>query len=127
MVRTRSSRSFVALLTALMLLLCQTAFAAQACAHTVTPAQPESIAMPCHGAPAGDDTGKQLPASTTCDAATALPDVAKVPVLAVTDLPAVLVAYVETAVPGTPSRGTQRVQAVCHSPPLSILHCRLLN
>ena len=109
-----------------MLLLCQTAFAAQACAHNVTPPQAEGIVAPCHES-AGGDTGKQVPASATCDAATALADVAKVPVLAVTDLPAIPVDYVETAVPGTPSRGAQRVQAVCYSPPLSILHCRLLN
>jgi len=126
MVLTRSSRSFVALLTAILLLLCQTAFAAQACAHTVTPAQPAGITAPCHE-PAGDATGKQVPASTTCDAATALPDAAKVPVLAVTDFPAILVAYEHAAVPGTASRGAQRVRPVCHSPPLSILHCRFLN
>src|SRR5690242_10802728 len=108
MVVRRSSRSFVALLTAVMLLLCQTAFAAQACAHTLTPAQPEGIAAPCHES-AGGDAGKQAPAaSTNCDAATALPDVAKVPVIAVTDLPAVLVAYAAAAVLGTPSRGAQR-------------------
>ena len=126
MVRTRSSRSFVALLTALMLLLCQTAFAAQACAHTLRPAQPEGITAPCHES-GGADTGKQIPATTTCDAATALPDAAKVPVLAVTDLPAILVAYEPATAIGIQSGGAQRVQAVCHSPPLSILHCRFLN
>ena len=126
MVCTRSSRSLVALLTALMLLLCQTAFAAQACAHTVMPEQPESVAMPCHESADGD-AGEQGLASTTCDAGTALPDAAKVPLLAVTDLPAILVAYAPAAATAIRSVGAQRVQAVCHPPPLSILHCRFLN
>jgi hypothetical protein len=126
MVLTRSSRSFVALVTAILLLLCQTAFAAQACAQTVTPVQPVGIAAPCHESPS-DNAGKRIPVSTSCEAANALPDSAKMPVLAVTELPTILVAYEPAAVSGTPWHGAQRVEAVCHSPPLSILHCRLLN
>jgi hypothetical protein len=125
MVLSRSSRSFVASLTAVLLLLCQTAFAAQACAHAVRDAQPESIAAPCHEA-ASENTGNRVPAASSCEATKALPDSAKVPVLDLADLPTMLMAYEQAALPGTPSR-IQYVQAVCHSPPLSILHCRFLN
>ena len=128
MVLTRSSRSLVAFVAAVLLLLCQTALAAQACAHTGAPAQTESAAAPCHGA-GGESPApeKQLPAPTACEAANALPDGAKMPVFALGDLPTMLVAYEQSAVPGTTARGPQTLDAVCHSPPLSILHCRLLN
>lgn len=125
MVLGRSSRSFVASLTAVLLLLCQTAFAAQACAHTIKSVQPGSIAAPCHESSA-ENTGTHTPAATSCEATKAVPDAAKVPVLALADLPTMLVAYEQAARPGTLSR-VQYVQAVCHSPPLSILHCRFLN
>jgi hypothetical protein len=129
MVLTRSSRSVVALVTAVLLLLCQTAFAAQACAHSFAPAIADAASAPCHETPS--DAGmpaKQAPAvATGCEAAKAVADPAKLTVFAVTDLPAVLLTYYESAAPTIASVAPQTAQAVCYSPPLSILHCRLLN
>ena len=129
MALTRKPRSFVALVTAILLLLCQTAFAAQACAHTLAPAQTESSsAAPCHGM-SGDSTTptQQAPTTTACEAANALPDPAKVPVFALSDLPSIVVAYEPFSARAGATRREQAVQAVCYSPPLSILHCRFLN
>ena len=128
MLLTRSSRSFVATITAVLLLLCQTAFAAQACAHTLASSTPENSATaPCHEATGDSTAPAQLPAPTVCEAATALPDAAKVPVLALSDLPSIIVAYEPFASPGGPGARQQSVQAFCQSPPLSVLHCRFLN
>ena len=92
MVRTRSSRSVVAVITALLLLMCQTAFAAQACAHTYQPAAADAMSAPCHET-SGDSTAPETPpaASASCGVANALPDAAKVPVFALSDLPAVII------------------------------------
>src|SRR5687767_1713469 len=129
MVLTRRSRSLVASITAVVLLLCQAAFAAQACAHPLAAASTESsAAAPCHDAPAESPTpATQLPTPTVCATATALPDAAKVPVFALADLPAVAVGYETVETPARAGLGQQTVQAVCYSPPLSILHCRFLN
>jgi hypothetical protein len=130
MVRTRSSRSLVALITALLLLMCQTAFAVQACAHKFVPAITDTMSAPCHetsdGSSAPDD--KAPAAATSCEVANAVPDAAaKVSVFALADLPAVAVTYLQLPAPPRSARVLQTVQAVCHSPPLSILHCRFLN
>jgi hypothetical protein len=129
MLRTRSTRSLVALITALLLLICQTAFATQACAHSFAPAPADSMSAPCHETSAESGTPeKQAPAASTgCAVANALTDVAKVPVFALSDLPAVLVTYLPLPAPLRSTRALQTVQAVCYSPPLSILHCRFLN
>ena len=128
---SRSSRSFVAVVTAFVLLLCQTAFAAQACAHMPVPEQPQSAAAaPCHDAAAESSAPaqQQIPEqSSVCEAANGLPDTGKIPVFELTDLPAAVVTYEPYAVPVYIGHRLQKVQAVCHSPPLSILHCRFLN
>jgi hypothetical protein len=129
MIRTRASRSLVALITALLLMVCQTAFAAQACAHNFAPAEVDVTTPPCHGAL--DNSGspaKQAPAATSgCEVANALTDAAKVPVFALSDLQTVVVTYLDLPAPRHTSHPIRNVQAVCHSPPLSILHCRFLN
>jgi hypothetical protein len=130
MIRTRSSRSLVALITALLLLMCQTAFAMRACAHTFVPATADTMSAPCHETSEGSSAPeKQAPAaSASCEVANALPDAAaKVPVVAIGDLPAVAVTYLQLPAPPRSARALQTVQAVCYSPPLSILHCRFLN
>jgi hypothetical protein len=126
---TRSSRSTVALLTAILLLLCQTAFAANACAHGGVAASIEAMSAPCHT----PENGGSAPmhdapdASGGCAVSQALADPAKIPVLAATDLPAVVVAYPLAADAAVHARAPARVAAVCASPPLTILHCRFLN
>ena len=129
MVLTRSSRSLVALVTAILLLLCQTAFAAQACAHSLAPATTDTASAPCHEMPSNTGTpAKQAPAvASACDVAKAVADPTKLTVFAVTDLPAILLTYYYGAAPAMASLAPQTAQAVCYSPPLSILHCRLLN
>jgi hypothetical protein len=129
MIRSRSSRSLVALITALLLLMCQTAFAAQACAHSFAPAPADSMSAPCHETATDSSVPEeQAPAiSPSCAVANGLPDAAKVPVIALFDLPAVAVTYLKRPAPPRSTRALQTVQAVCYSPPLSILHCRFLN
>lgn len=129
MALTRSSRSVVAFATAILLLLCQTAFAAQACVYSFAPATADVVSPPCHEI-AGDAAApaKQLPAAaTSCEAAKAVAEPAKVSLIAVTDLPPILLAFAWNAAPAMQSLTSQTPQAVCFSPPLSILHCRLIN
>jgi hypothetical protein len=129
MIRTRTSRSLVALITAVLLLMCQTAFAAQACAHAFVAAAADVMSAPCHES-SGDSGSaeKDAPAApTTCEVANALPDAGKLPVFALRDLPAVVVTYLRLADPQPAALALHSVQAVCHSPPLAILHCRFLN
>ena len=129
MIRPRSSRSLVALVTAMLLLMCQTAFAAQACTHVFTSAAADAISAPCHETPSESASPeRQAPAaSTSCEVAKVLPDGSKLPVFALSDLDSVAVAYLDAPPALRTSRALQTVQAVCHSPPLSILHCRFLN
>jgi hypothetical protein len=129
MIRNRSSRSLVALVTALLLLMCQTAFAAQACAHSFTPAGADAMTQPCHETTSeAASPQQQAPAaSKSCEVANALSDAAKAPVFALADLPAVVIRYIDAPAPERTLRVLQTVQAVCYSPPLSILHCRFLN
>lgn len=127
MVLSRSARSVIACVTALVLLLCQTAFAAQACVHPAAVAPVEhGAAAPCHD-PAGGAPANELPAPSACEAANAVPDAAKLPVLALSDLRATPVVYEQLAAGAGSTRNAQMAQAVCHSPPLSVLHCRFLN
>src|SRR5689334_20946331 len=124
----RSSRSAVAVLTALLLLLCQTAFAAQACGQTHG-ASKTPAAMPCHEsaehhssqAPSGSDS------TSVCAAGKAVGQATKSDLPAALDLPAVVITYVDTATYTGVSQAPQVVHAVCSSPPLTVLHCRFLN
>jgi len=124
---TRSTRSAVALVTALLLLFCQAAFAAQACAHTAVLAQPAETA-PCHGTSEhGNDGAPATPAANACDAGKAVGDAAKVQVLTLAELPVAAIAYGEVVPQRVRSVAPSCANAVCYSPPLSILHCRFLN
>ncbi|HYC48242.1 MAG TPA: hypothetical protein VED01_22440 [Burkholderiales bacterium] len=126
---TRSSRSIVALLTAVLLLVCQTAFAVQACAYSASASEPASFnAPPCHEVEAPASGAPAVPQmAAACDAGKAVFDGAKLQIPPVADLAAIRIAYVDTGARASCARSAQLVQAVCYSPPLSILHCRLLN
>src|SRR5215208_6483019 len=127
MICSRRSRSTIALVTAILLFLCQAAFAAQACAHRMSAASVESASAPCHEtADSADPPAKQAPVSSACEAAKAVPDAVKLPVVAVTDFPSLSVVYLMPASDGTSQRDPAAL-AVCHSPPLNLLHCRFLN
>ena len=125
----RSARASVAWITALLLLLCQTAFAAQLWMSGAPVRDAVAATAPCHIA-ADTQTSDGSPMSgpaSTCAASKAVADPVKAQVLAITDLPSVRIAY-QTAPPATlASAALAALPAVCHSPPLSILHCRLLN
>jgi hypothetical protein len=124
----RSSRSAIALLTALLLLLCQAAFAAQACAHSPVGIDP-AAAAPCHGSSETDHSNvPSSPASTSvCEAGKAVGEATKVPVLALAELPVVAITYTQPQAHTIRSRAPDTIDAVCYSPPLSVLHCRFLN
>ena len=124
----RSSRSIVALLTAVLLLACQVAFAAQACANGARGSAESTAAMPCHDAEGdhGSPRDAAPPAASVCQTNNAVADTVKVPVFALADLPAVAVTYREP-VPSAAVARARPPHVVCSSPPLNILHCRLLN
>ena len=113
---SRTARKLVALLAALMLLGCQTAAAAEACAHGFTSAPAKIAATPCHEAETGAPAD-EAPAAGACQAAKAIADQVKAPVFTLADLPSVLVAYLETAEPTIAVRSLHAVSAVCSSPP----------
>ena len=121
---SRRSRVLVAWLAALLLVMCQTAFAAQACGADLTRTNPTPAAAPCHEA-ADADSNVPPRAASGCEAPTAVADPVKIPIFGLSDIPAVIVAIYEPAAEFT-SLAPQHVQAVCYSPPFTILHCRFL-
>ena len=123
---SRRSRVLVAWLAALVLVMCQTAFAAQACAADLArSSSTPSPAAPCHEA-ADADSSVPARAPSGCEAAKVVSDPVKIPVFGISDMPAIIVAIYEPVARVT-SLAPQHVQAVCYSPPLTILHCRFLN
>ena len=86
--------------------------------------------MPCHDA---GDVEPMTPAqhaptaASGCETGKALADTAKVPVPNLMDFPVALVSFGEPRVPALSAGAPVIVQAVCTSPPLRILQCRLLN
>ena len=125
---SRSSRSIIALLTAVLLLLCQTAFAAQACGHGFVSDNASAVSAPCHETMEDSRSVPQEPAAVSaCDAPKAVAEAVKIPVLSVTDFPALPLVRYEPAPVKLASLAPHAVHAVCHSPPLTLLHCRLLN
>jgi hypothetical protein len=122
---SRRPRVLVAWLAALLLVMCQTAFAAQACGADLARGNTTSAAPPCHEA---TDTDSSVPprAASACEATKAVADPVKIPVFGISDMPAVIVAIHEPAA-RVASLAPQHVQAVCYSPHLTVLHCRFLN
>jgi hypothetical protein len=122
---SRNSRVLVAWLTALLLVLCQTAFAAQACASDLASSGTTTAAAPCHET-ADTDSNAPARAASGCDAPQVVTDPVKIQLLGILDLRAVSAEEL-TFSPQIASLATQHVQAVCYSPPFTILHCRFLN
>ena len=121
----RRARVFVAWLAALLLVMCQTAFAAQACAADLARPATTTTSAPCHEA---DHADSSVPAhaASACEATKAVADPVKLPAFSIADTPTTLVAF-PAPVAGKPSLAIQHVYALCHSPPLTVLHCRFLN
>jgi len=121
---SRLSRTIVALGTATLLLLCQTAAFAQAC--LMSPTASAAAAMPCHTmSEEAGDVSHQPGAPSVCDASKAVAEIAKVTVFALADIPVLVIAthdFVTRLDSGIP----RATQAVCSSPPLAVLHCRFL-
>jgi hypothetical protein len=129
MTLSRSSRSVVALITAVLLLLCQAALAAQACGHMFVPQSP-AAPVPCHESMDGAGSMQHTPAAVSdCDAPKAIAAAVKIPVFSVTDFPPLplLLAYQDAEPVVRLSFTPHAVPALCHSPPLNLLHCRFLN
>jgi hypothetical protein len=115
-------RRLIAVLTAVLLLLCQTSALAQLCV-TDTPGETPAAAAPCHGM--RDASSQPAPAST-CEASQALAETSKVPVFLFPAEPVLVIATRHLARP-LKSATHAAVHAVCSSPPLTVLHCRFLN
>jgi hypothetical protein len=120
---SRLQRRLTALTTALLLSLCQLAFAAQACAHALA-TQDRTPVMPCHET---DGTPATPNPATVCDAPTTVGADISFPVLDVTDLPALPAAPITTDAvePLSPYRPV--AVAVYRPPPFTVLNCRFLN
>jgi hypothetical protein len=123
----RTARAVVAVITAILLSACQTAFAVHACADG-TPSSLGASPTPCHDIGL-DETGpaQKTAANTDCGAPLAVAEAAHVPTFGITDLPVVAIVRYATAVAAITSPPAETTQAVCSSPPLSVLHCRFLN
>ena len=122
---THSHRAIVAFITALLLLLCQTAFAAQVCAHNVaSQAASNELGAPCHDR-AGDSPSDSS-AAAGCEASKAVSEAVKIPAFAAIELPVFAVPRAEISVVSL-AFAPRLTQAVCSSPPLNLLHCRFLN
>ncbi|MGE5524507.1 MAG: hypothetical protein ACM3SS_12400, partial [Rhodospirillaceae bacterium] len=115
-------------LTTLLMLLCQTAFAVT---HPQPSSRGEPVAdtAPCHGAAHGVDADSGAPArSSVCEAAQAVFENLKPPILGVTDLPALLLPAAAILLqPRVVSLAIPETHNACSSPPLILVHCRLLN
>lgn len=122
----RRSRAFVAIVTAVLVLLCQTAYAARSCAPAA-PAPDAAATAPCHGDAGTAPEPSPRAAHGVCEAAKATAEAAKIHIYAPGELPAMAVAYSGAAAATDPVRASQPLHAVCYSPPLTLLHCRLLN
>lgn len=118
----------VALLTAAFLLLCQTAFAAQACARSIFSELAAGSAAPCHDTAYEGSTPAQEPgASSGCEISKAVAGAVKVPAFSMDALPVFALVHHESTVVRLRSSGRSTVNAVCSSPHLTLLHCRFLN
>ncbi len=125
----RSSKSVIALLTAVLLLVCQTAFNAQAWGTSPATSAGPAAAVPCHGVPEDTvDLESPTPATVAagCEASKAVGDAVKIPTLAAAYVLPVAIVY-DTAGPRRFLAARSTLQFVCSSPPLTLLHCRFLN
>jgi hypothetical protein len=122
----RSNSRMIALVTALLLLLCQAAFAAQICAQQVA-AKAERPLSSCHHAAESDD-GSVPPADQSgggCEApALTGQHAVDLPILAVTALPALPIDAQSPAPSFAGAPAALAFEPHCRPPPLSILHCR---
>jgi hypothetical protein len=123
----RSNRRMIAMVTALLLLLCQVAFAAEICAQQVA-AHADSAVAPCHHV--GDGEGSTVPPAETsgggCEAPALTGHAIDLPILAVTAFPALLIDAPALAPATARASAAPAVEVHCRPPPLSILHCRFL-
>ena len=124
---TRTKRGTLAFITAILLLWCQSLYAIQACAELVVSSTAAAAAAPCHHEPSDAGHGDHGRTNAgECDIAKAFAQEVKLPVLAIADLAATPVPVRVFA----DRRGTTPCgppNALGHSPPLNLLHCRLLN
>jgi hypothetical protein len=122
----RSSRRTIALVAAMVLLLCQAALAARACAnYTVSPS---AASVPCHqGSGEADPLAPPEHTMSACEAPALYAESANPSIAAVTALPALLLAPFVPVTSNTRERDTPAGHAPGRPPPLTILHCRFLN
>ena len=124
----RSARSAIALLTALLFLLCQTAVAAQARIDAVSGGgDGVQDAAPCHETTGSADAPlAPVATSSCCEAPAAFTGDFKPALVALTDLPVLTVPPQDMTL-APPFLIGPDTQAVCYSPPaLNLLHCRFL-
>ena len=122
---TRSNRRGIALLAAILLVLCQAAFVAQAYAQVGAAA--DAVALPCHHA---SDDADPAPSHEGvrpgCEAPAMTAEPVNVPLTALAALPSITLTASPPHVDGR-FPGLQAYEPDCRPPPLTVLHCRFLN
>ena len=130
---SRRTRRAVALLTAVLLFVCQTAVAAAACAGGIAAAASKPQTTPCHqGVDVADisidETTPQVPAvPSACDAAKVLSQQIELPSIPLADLPSLALPSSQLPWHEVASIAPDSAANPCSSPPLTVLHCRFLN
>jgi hypothetical protein len=126
MLRRRSEKRTVALIAAVLLLLCQVAFAAQACARYAT-AGADAIASCHHSAADADSTEPATVARSSCESPALAAEGVSLPLVAVTAFASVAIAPALAITLPSRERAALATATPCHPPPLTVLHCRFLN
>lgn len=126
--RTRSSKRSIAVLAAMLLVLCQAAFIAQACAKAGAAADMAAV-VPCHSS---DETHAPSPSGDHvrpgCEAPALTAEPVSVSFAALGAISAITTSLQTLHVAEDASSVSLRGQEPhCRPPPLTILHCRFLN
>jgi hypothetical protein len=121
---TRSNRRTIALITAILLLLCQTAFAAQACAQHVAVVDTASVS--CHEIAESEDSTAPAHRDSTCEAPALAAEPVNLPLASVTALPGLLLPPAAVSGIDAGASGVLAATTQCRAPPLTVLHCRFL-
>jgi len=126
----RQRRRGIALLTAVLLFLCQSSYAVEAGASVLWESAPGMGA--CHEsaehAVTGHSQAPQAPAAhSICDAPKAVSESVQAPLLSIAQLPSLLAPLFALAAVRGASISEPTHANPCRSPPLPVLLCRLLN
>jgi hypothetical protein len=123
---SRSTGRFVACIAGAVLVLCQTAAAAEACMTGAPSSGNSAVEQPCHDSAQKSGQDEHSACQTQCLSQRAAPAETKVSVPAATDMPALTVRLDQPLFAAHAAPFPKLLTARADSPPLTILHCRLV-